>query len=779
MAGSSPQITAVISANDQASAVLKAIAKLAGDIAKDIEKTGQTNRFSGLSSNLDAATQAAKRHSDALAKVKSDFGDLLKLAATYAAIKAPQLTRETTKQGMQLQHEQRQLINAGIPQSELKDAERQVLDVTRKEAPNVSVNSGLETYKELRSVLKDLHEVPHLLPTVLRAKSVLEAQGIDTHGLGLLVKGAEVAGIANDPERFKRYMDANVRAMQVMGKTINPEQLYEFEKYAKASGLNLSDKFRGAAGMGLIQELGGSTAGVATNQFIKQIIGGFQGNLHAAAKEFVALGLANKDDFEKTKAGEIKGLKAGKRIDGADVAQRDPAEYVYKYLLPALQKHGFDTQEKQLAEVRRLFPNSNAADLVSKLIVQKEAFENHAKLYAQALGLQADAMKDATVATKAMGTALQDAKGQFSNALAEPIAGVAAEVADKLKGFAGWFHDFTKQHPTAAKGIAGTVAVGGEAVGLAGKVAGLALTASAYKLLTAGGSLVGAAASLEAAALTMRAGGVTGAVAGGAGAVAAGGAGAAAGGAATAAARGGIVGRALAPLTSSLVGEYAGAGLAGTIGGTVLGVAELAALGYFVYQGMGGGKTDAANSITKELVEANRRLQTLEHVAQGKESRGEDASSTRSKIAQLEADIERLNGYKRRLDNNEAPSVFAGGVNDPRNAMRLPASVAAHEWKPDKWNTAVPAVPHGWLDRVNDARPQNVSVSGELSGHAELMTTVRVDPSPLLLAKVENGTKPVQMPVAGKIGQTMKGSNAAVGSVSAGAATFKPTVSGR
>ncbi len=71
-----------------------------------------------------------------------------------------------------------------------------------------------------------------------------------------------------------------------------------------------------------------------------------------------------------------------------------------------------------------------------------------------------------------------------------------------------------------------------------------------------------------------------------------------------------------------------------------------------------------------------------------------------------------------------------------------------------------------------------VSVQGDVSGQATIMQTVRVDPSPLLTAIVTGAQAVTRMNLSGKLGQTMKGSNAAQGSVPSGLSTFKPTMTG-
>ena len=95
---------------------------------------------------------------------------------------------------------------------------------------------------------------------------------------------------------------------------------------------------------------------------------------------------------------------------GADLALSDPDKWVNQYLLPALQSKGYADDKLIIAEVRRLFPAGRAADLVSKLITQRESYENHARLFENAPGLKGwEALsKDFNVQASAFGTSLEN-----------------------------------------------------------------------------------------------------------------------------------------------------------------------------------------------------------------------------------------------------------------------------------------------------------------------------------------------------------------------------------
>lgn len=421
------------------------------------DSVGQIGRsFKGVSADVARASTEVGRMSRALARVKEAAAAAAPAIAAGVAVAGKQAVGAAAE----LQSERARLSVAGVPPEELAAADAQTAALAAK-YPNVSRAAGLETYKELRSVLLHPEEAAHMLPTAVAAKSAMDALDKSGHlseGLGFAVKGAEVLGLAQDPSRFAGYMDAFIRAQQVMGKTITPEQQYEFAKYVKASGTTLSDRFKMTTAVSLAQEMGGSTTGQSIDQFVKQIVGGFQGNNHSAAKEFVRLGLVNEDDFEKTKTGEIKGMKHGRKVHGASLAQTDPDQWVYQYFIPAMEKAGITSLDDQISEIRRSFPAGRASDLVAKLLTQRQSFENHAQLYNNVSGLQggqALLTQDPLAGAGALGTTLQNLTGTALDPAMKPAAenlhAITMSLAELIPTLAAW----EKQNPAAATAAAG------------------------------------------------------------------------------------------------------------------------------------------------------------------------------------------------------------------------------------------------------------------------------------------------------------------------------------
>lgn len=769
---SNPQVTAIISAEDKASAVLKAVAKLAQETAKQIEK-GQADHLSAIPKHFDAATAAAEKHLATLSRIKDAFAGLATAAAAYAAIKLPQMAAGAFHAGEHLQHEELQLRYAGIPQAELDAARKQVFELT-KDLPNVSLASGLETYKEARSVLLHPEETKDLLPTLLKAKSVLDASdpsGRLSSGLGFLVKGAEVAGIAQSPERFMSFMDAAVRRIEVMGKTINPEQLFELLKFEKSSAATLSDHFQQGAAISLTQELGGQTTGQAIDQFVKQIIGGFQGNLHAAAKEFVALGLANADDFERTKTGSIKGMKHGHKVKGADLAQTDPDKWVHDFLVPALEAHGFNDLQAQIGEVRRLFPAGRAADLVSKLISQWENIQNHTKLADQAQGLNTDPFKDASASLAAFTQSVEDFGAVVTEPILQPLAEGAHWLAQEVRGFSAIYDQLARQNPIFAAILGGTglaaVSGGGLKAGqwaLKNILGTVALDKSALALDGAAVALRGAAAALGAKGGLPNV--LPGNVAG------------AAEGAAAAEGVAAVEGLEIAAETISIasVGEIAlAAGAAGV-------------LGVFLYNAIKDAWTHTSDILNHKGGGLPDDIATFNRDQHDTEKFGFTVSARIDELnKQLAAEGDSAKALQKLIDS-WAKNPNAGPAMAPFKAKldALQTQIEAEQKELDRLHkiqageasvNGVPLPPVRPKDLDAARPPQKLDVQTNVQGkvEGEAMLTVKMDPSPLFLAKIEGSLRSI--PLSGKLsGKSMSG-DTGLGDIGSGN-HFAPTMSG-
>lgn len=742
-----PQVKAIVSAEDRASATLRAIAQIAKQTSKELDGAGKGSR---LAETFNTADLPAKKHLATIRALTGAFKELSGAALLYAGIKLPHLAKEAFKAGEQLQHAEVQLTVAGIPDAELAAARAKIAEL-QTTIPNVSTEHSLELWKEMRSVLQDVHEVPHLMEPMMRAKASLEAGGVDAHGLGFLVKGAELLGYAQDKAKFEHYIDSAVKASQVMGKLINPEQIFEIAKYEKASGRNLSERFQTTTALSLAQELGGSTLGKSIDQFEKTIVGAV--NNHAALKVAADYGLINRDDIIWDKKGQAHGLKAGKGYVDMAMAQTDPDKWVLEKLAPALAKHGDTSDEAITAAVRKLFPAGGSADFVNKVLSQKESLANHAKLYEAAQGIKAveQYREDFSVASKVLRTVAEDFAGVAVMPIMKPLASGVSDFTLWLSHQKKDFFEWQKAHPEEAKKIAIAIPAAGITAAIGTAFAGSKL----LKSLLGGAALEASAVSLtgSAAALTEAAAALTGAAGVTRGANAAGAAVNAATGAAGTAATG-----AAGAAGGSLLGRLGTIALRGSA------VASYAALAYAgveaakVYQGTPDAKEKPPENAVERWAKAvDDKLGTW-----GKPKvLTPDEKASLDKVHKLHVamnrDLAEIHTRRRQRDalaDIYSPSVKSAQITAPptwaNKQLAMPPAIAS---KPPELPTKAQEV------------KVDAEVHGDVQGEVKGKLDVKVDASPLLTTTI-HGLQEMSGRINGqltnsKLGRTMSGSNGA------------------
>jgi len=489
------------------SSVAASVSKVAFDVNKMASSVSQfgmnaynMDRLSHSIGNVSSEVSRAEAGISRMSRGLRGLGEIAKtVGPLVAAAVSAGVMREGEKgikEGSAIETAKaRMQFGAGIKPEEIAEVDRLSVDMMKK-YPNVARAEVFDTYKELRSVLSHPEEALPNLDTIVGAKSAMLAGGSgNPEDLVYSMKAAELLGKANDPAEFKKFIDASIKARQVMGKTLRDEDIFELAKMSKTAGMQLSDRFMTTTALSLTQELGGQQAGTALYQAGSTLSGAGLANNHAAVKEWERLGFLKEGDLTYTNKGEIKGLKPGHNLKDWKLGQTDPDRFLYDKLLPAMANAGITDPVEQNKEFQRLFPGSRAANLFAHMNNQREGLENHARMYAEAKGIEGggDLMKhDPAAALAAAEQSLVNMLGTGFAPLTEKFAPAADSFAKAVGSFAGTVDNFMKEHPTA-----GPIAVGAGAATTAG-VAGYGLYSG---LKAAGRAVFGAGeAASEAAA---------------------------------------------------------------------------------------------------------------------------------------------------------------------------------------------------------------------------------------------------------------------------------------
>jgi hypothetical protein len=477
----------------------------------------QTAAVQSLERQRSAAHAKMLKEQHEAAQARAEAGRALGNFALGAAATAVSIHSvvETGKRaieaGAERQHVEVKGLNAGISATDMGRINAASKDAKRG-APNMSVTEIEELAIEARSAIKHPEELFDILGPLAKAGSVLRGMGVDNSGLAMIVKAAESLGRMNTPEQFKTYLDGQVRAMQVFGKTITPEQIYEAAKYSKSAGATLSDQFINGTMPSLIQEMRGSSAGDALSMLSRTLRGGLE-HRGTGTQLLEDVGITpDEGKIHRNKAGKVTGY--GGQVKGNDLLAADPARWVWEVWKPALEAHGKTTLQDQIEYTNRALP-STAANVVRILLQQEESIKQHQENLskaADATQAAANQAREAASAFTALGKSLNDLGAAATKPAMESIAGGLNKITGAVNGLADW----AEKHPTAA--VTGASVGGAAALGGSGYL--VYQLSKGFGLPSAAGQLSGAALALDGAAARLGAGGVVGNVAGGVGAAA-------------------------------------------------------------------------------------------------------------------------------------------------------------------------------------------------------------------------------------------------------------------
>lgn len=426
------------------------------------------------------------------------IGEVAKgVAGGMAVHRLGEAGKQAVEAGAERQHVRVKAMNAGIGPEERAEMERAAVSAS-KNAPNLTVSEIMDLHKEARSAVQHPEEAFHLIPDLARAASILKGLGVQNANVADIVKGGESLGLMNDPKRFHRYLEGQVKAMAVMGKTITTEQVYEAAKYSKSAGAVLSDDFLNTTLPSLIQEMHGSSAGDALSMLTRTLRGGMQ-NKHLPVERLNSLGLLeDPTKIRRSKTGSIKGY-AGKVV-GDDILASDPRRWFQEIFKPAAENAGYKTLADQVKLLNETLP-STAANIGRILLQQEETLKQHAKNYEAAPGLDKaveNQRQDVKVGVDSLSSSIKDLNAALTGPMMPSIARGLDVLSIGIKGLA----DAAQSSPNFSGAVAGLTGLGVSA----GLLAAAPWAATQIGMTTLAASLGGLAAAINPAIAIIAAG---------------------------------------------------------------------------------------------------------------------------------------------------------------------------------------------------------------------------------------------------------------------------------
>ncbi|MBA3240593.1 MAG: hypothetical protein H0T60_05130, partial [Acidobacteria bacterium] len=242
-----------------------------------------------------------------------------------------------------------------------------------------------------------------------------------------------------DRARMEKYFNIIARATAATGGEVNPTEFKNFTKYARMSGQGITPEGL-ARLLPVVQQLGGSSTGVALASIGQNLIGG-QMQAYKLA-EWDKMGWVDHNKVVRNKKGEIKRVKPG-GIKHSELLYSDPVAFFDK-LEEDFRAQGVDTKDfKPVNEkLYGLFGNRNSAGMAAQMInfrasLDKEVRKNerafdvegiYGEVYSgkNPLGQYQHFQTKETDARAAAGTPVAKIDGTIAEFLAEQIKSIQA-----------------------------------------------------------------------------------------------------------------------------------------------------------------------------------------------------------------------------------------------------------------------------------------------------------------------------------------------------------------
>lgn len=404
---------------------------------------------------------------------------------------------ELAKQAVEPMHQEAMLKLLNIPEPTIGKMSTEARDIAYY-VPGSGYSKNMQNMGELYSIVgaEGAMEIAPKLAEIDRVQSIVGGKGKDQGSAYTLTRATELMGKLTDPmthkvdiKLFGDIID-NMSKMSIAshGK-VTPEEWLNYAKQAgpAAGNLTVEGLYTTSA---IIQAMGGNRAGTAAAAVQRQFAGGVM--TKSKAEELTNIGIFKPGDYEVGKGGHVSFVKdAGKSF--VDKLQKDPLNAVVQDLIPALESHGFKTNEEITKELYKILGTAPEQREIYEIIRGREQIHQERERAMQALppgaALTTLGENDPTMVTSAFSTAFKDLLGALGSPLMkDAIPGISAltTALNALSASAAKHENVTGIATSTAAGASIGTAIGFLLGWLGGPFAGITVPAG-----MAGGALIG------------------------------------------------------------------------------------------------------------------------------------------------------------------------------------------------------------------------------------------------------------------------------------------------
>jgi hypothetical protein len=381
---------------------------------------------------------------------------------------------ELMKHAEEPMHQEAMLKLLGIDQPTIGRMSGEARDIASA-VPGSGYSKNMQNMGELYSIVgaEGAMAIAPKLAEIDRVQSIVGGKGKEQGSAYVLTRATELMGKLTNPithqvdmKLFGSIID-NMSKMSIAshGK-VTPEEWLNYAKQAgpAAGNLSIDGMYTTSA---IIQAMGGNRAGTAAAAIQRQFAGGVM--TASKAKELEDLGIFKPGDYEVGKGGHVL-VKNDAAKAFVDKLQKDPLDAVASELIPALEKHGYTTNEAITKELYRFLGTAPEQREIYEIIRGREQIKQERErgmgTLAPGAALSTLSQDDPIAVTGAFSTAFGDLLGALGSPLMAssiPTIRSLTTAMNEMSAAAGK----DKQTTTViASGLAGTI--GGALLGAGG-----------------------------------------------------------------------------------------------------------------------------------------------------------------------------------------------------------------------------------------------------------------------------------------------------------------------
>jgi hypothetical protein len=278
-----------------------------------------------------------------------------------------------------------------------------------------------------------------------------------------IVRAAEQMGQLTDAwsgnvdlEKFKKFLDLTAKISAVTGGQVTGSTWRQIATTGGASVMGMDEKSLGTLAI-LSQYMGGSRTGTAMMSLQQQMAGGTMFKRTAEAME--EIGLLKEGEWKTSGGRVVLTPEARERLSALF---RNPTEATAQ-VLEALEKHGYDTPEKQNAEIFAIFGRATTQRAMADLLRNRGQIDRELGMFGKAEGVAGQNKITDAEDMKQVLSNLSTAWHNFVLAISGPQSQVFINVLQTMTGAVEQATKFATAHPMAMEAIAAGIAALGVA----------------------------------------------------------------------------------------------------------------------------------------------------------------------------------------------------------------------------------------------------------------------------------------------------------------------------